>query len=289
MVATLLVTVVATPAYFPRIVDLVAPNRDPIDVDVQSLPPTLPASIPVAPESSASASASGLPASGRPGRRSNGPVPQPRTASAGVATRRSGGSAPATSPATPRARMREDGDFQWVLPAASSSDALQRTADGLDRRDRPGAFSRWVYAAGGADYGPTRRLIVLQGIDRPVVVTGMHADVVARTPALTGCLVTPNFDFTRASTEQAQFDLDDARPSASAFFANAVVTLGVDESVSIVLVATTTRDTVSWDLVVDVVVGGHTVQIRKRADDERLRTTVELADTAYQSRADVQF
>lgn len=133
------------------------------------------------------------------------------------------------------------------------------------------SFDLWVYRNGGADAGASRRRIIIQGIDRKVVIIGIRADTLSRGPILNGCLLIPS---SGGPDEPIviKLDLDQKKP-ASTYFKKHVKYLGADESVAFDVVAQTTQKTVTWDLVIELVVDGKRRDMRVPSKSGFLRTT----------------
>jgi hypothetical protein len=139
--------------------------------------------------------------------------------------------------------------------------------------DRFDVLGAWIYDNGGAEVQRSSRRITLEGIDQKVVITGMRARVKTRAPVLSGGFL--GILGGRGGGQgmiPVTLDLDQPDPVAP-FFRDSVIAIGAHESVAIDLEASADDSTVTWDLVIDFIVGGAHRTMTISADSANLRTT----------------
>jgi hypothetical protein len=135
----------------------------------------------------------------------------------------------------------------------------------------PGDIHKWVYDHGGADVIWTMRRIVFQGLDEPVVITGMRAIVLERKPSMCGAFIGSGLGGVTVPLT-ASLNLDSPAPTAPEL-RHRVVNLAPGEQVTVDLTATALRSAVTWDLSVDYTVGGRAQERIVHSDTLHFRTT----------------
>jgi hypothetical protein len=158
---------------------------------------------------------------------------------------------------------------QYALPSSITKSDLAGMSAAA--RKNAGDIHKWVYDHGGAEVISTMRRIVFQGLDEPVVITGMHAIVLERTPSLCGGLVWTGLGGVTVPLV-ASLDLDSSAPAAPEF-RNRVINLAPGEQATVDLTATALRSEVTWDLGVDYTVGGRAREKILHSDTLHFRTT----------------
>ena len=128
--------------------------------------------------------------------------------------------------------------------------------------------------------GVTELRVVLQGIDKPVVITDAHARILARNPIPASAWIA-EYNEGGGDTIRTDLDLDRVNGSAT-YFRDHSISLQPGETVTIDLNAAANKSAVVWDLVFDVVLGGEqrTVTVT-RARGLHFRTSPGAADDKY--------
>jgi hypothetical protein len=226
-----LTTLAFSDRYRPELLDLIHPNRDVIRGHVEHNV--------FSPSSSASVQPGGSP----------GPRPSSATPSSiGTAAAMSGD-----------ALFREGG--AWVFPHPIREADLQalngiKGNSGDISRLTLARLSKWACESGGADDYQTRLRLELQGVDQPVDVTGIRAEVVSREAPYIGGRAYIGAGGSGDSV-RIQLNLDQDRP-ASDYFVSAKLTLNPGEMESIDISPVSSRSAVTWRLVVDYWYDGRT-------------------------------
>ena len=243
-IVTSLIGVAFGPVNFPGLLDRLDPNRAHMLVTQQTLPPPAPRAL-------------------VHGAVAAGPAFSCGTATANPAS----GAANQTNPSIAR-DVQQLGGWYALPRRMSSKDTAAMTAA---MRRSSDALHTWIYDQGGADVHLTQRRITFQGIDENLVITGMHARVIARGPVLCGGVVLDSLGGAGAPF-QATLNLDDPLPSAPEF-ASKIITLAPGEIAVVDVYASAARYSVTWDLVVDFSVGGHVQEMTIYSKTPHERTT----------------
>jgi hypothetical protein len=163
-----------------------------------------------------------------------------------------------------------------ALPVPVDAQALGKLNQHIDFSDSAPVSSdvqltRWVYANQGADVGQSHRRIVIQGAGQAATITGMRAQIVARSAVFGGTFIATGLGG-GLDPIRIEIDLDDDQPSA-AYFSSRVITIAPDETVVVDLCAEANRSTVTWNLEIDFVVSGNLRTDTVPSKSACLRTT----------------
>lgn len=167
----------------------------------------------------------------------------------------------------------EEGVNQFALPMPLTEEQWYATRARSDPADED-YLNRWVYRHGGADIGESARRVTVLGKTGSLVITGVRAEVLQRAAPLTGCLALVGAGI-ELEPIQAELNLDSDHPTAP-YFVRTPVSVKRGESVVIDVYAKTTLSTVTWDLVIDLLVDGKKRPYRVSSEEGMLRTTADL-------------